>query len=109
MAKDFIVPIDLQYVNTAGIGLGGYIPVGDPIEGSLAFIRITNDSNTDVYISYDGQDDHEYVPAGDKIEEYFQINSTPNNQVAKLKKGTVISIRGNAGVGYVYIAGYYNE
>jgi len=109
MAKDFIVPIEMQSVNTAGIGAGAYIEVGNPLEGALSFIRITNASNTPVIISFDGVVDHMYVPAAASINEYFQIGSTPGNFTAKLKKRTKIYIRGNAGVGLVYVSGYYNE
>ena len=108
MAKDFIVPIEMQSVDTAGIGAGAFIVIGNPLEGALCFIRITNDSNTDVIISYDGINDHEYIRSDDRAEVYFQINSTPNNQVAKLKQGTILYIRGNAGAGLVYVSGYYN-
>ncbi len=109
MAKDIIVPIELQSVDTATIGAGAYSEVGNPLEGALCFIRITNDSNTDVFISYDGITDHEYIPAGDRIETYFQLNAAPNNYVAKLKEGAIVNIRGTAGVGLVYVSGYYNE
>ena len=109
MAKDIIVPIEMQTVNTAGIGAGAFITVGNPLEGALSFIRITNVSNTNVIISYDGIHDHEYVVSGDRVETYFQINATPENYVSKLKAGTVLWIRGTAGIGLVYVSGYYNE
>jgi len=106
---DFIVPIEMQTVNTATIGAGAFTAVGNPLEGSLAFIRITNASNTAVIISYDGATDHEYVEAsGGRIETYFQINAIPANYVSKLRKGTVLYVRGTAGIGLVYISGYYN-
>lgn len=108
MAKDIIVPIEMQSIDTAGIGAGAYSEVGNPLEGALCFIRITNASNTDVIISYDGITDHEYVPSGERIHTYFQDNATPNNIVAKLPKETIIYIRGTAGVGLVYVSGYYN-
>ena len=109
MAKDIIVPIEMQSVNTAGIGAGAFIEIGNPLEGALSFIRITNASNTDVIISYDGIHDHEYVEDGGRIETYFQINATPENYVSKSKAGTVLWIRGTAGVGLVYVSGYYND
>ena len=110
MATDFIVPIEMQSVDTATIGAGAFIAIGNPLEGALSFIRITNTSNTAVIISYDGVKDHEYIAAsGSKIETYFQINATPDNYVSKLKKGTILYICGTAGVGLVYVSGYYNE
>ena len=108
MAKDIIVPIEIQSIDTAGIGAGAYSEIGNPLEGALAFIRITNTSNTDVYISYDGVNDHEFIPATNRISSYFQVNSSPTNHVSKLRKETMLYIRGVAGVGLVYVSGYYN-
>jgi len=110
MAKNVIVPIEMQSVNTATIGAGAFTEIGNPLEGALSFIRITNASNTPVIISYNGTTDHEYVEAnGGRVETYFQINSTPANYVSKLDKRTIVWIRGTAGVGLVYVSGYYNE
>jgi len=108
MAKDFLIPIEMQSVDTSTIGAGAFIDIGNPLEGALSFIRITNASNTAVIISYKDDVDHEYIPATDRIETYFQDNSIPNNQVARLPKGTVLRIRGTAGIGLVYVSGYYN-
>jgi len=109
MAKDFIVPIEMQSIDASTIGAGAYLAVGDPLEGALSSIRITNASNTPVIISFDGITDHIYIRATDSYNEYFQIGSTPNNNVAKLKRYTTVYIRGTAGVGLVYVSGYYNE
>ena len=65
--------------------------------------------NTDVFISFDGVIDHMFISAGNTITEYYQIASTPNNNVSKLKKNTTVYVRGVAGVGLVYVSGYYNE
>jgi len=111
MLSNVITPMEMQSIDAATLGLGAYSTFNDAgIEGALCFIRITNDSDTDVYISYDGVNDHEFIEAGERIEVYFQANSAPTNYVSKLKKYTVIYIRGNAqSTGYIYVAGYYNE
>jgi len=109
MAKDIIVPIEMQSIDVSTIGAGAFSEVGNPLEGALSFIRITNDSNTDVIISYDGITDHEYVPGGERISTYFQANATGANEVSKLSNRTIVFIRGTAGVGDVYVSGYYNE
>jgi len=108
MAKDFIVSIELQSIDTSTIGAGVFSEIGNPLEGALAFIRITNDSDTDVIISYDGVTDHEYIPAGDAIKTYFQDSAIPGNYIAKLRKGTIVHARGTAGTGLLYVSGYYN-
>ena len=72
-------------------------------------LRITNESNTDVFISYDGVNEHEFLHADEKIEINFQTNSSPSGYVSKIKLGTVLYVSGVAGVGLVYLAGYYNK
>ena len=109
MAKDIIVPIAMQSIDASTIGAGAYTEVGDPIEGALLFLRITNASNTAVIFSTDGITEHEYIPAGKSISVYFQPNAIGNNEVAKLPKGTIFNVKGTAGVGLVYFSGYYNE
>jgi len=109
MAKDYIVPIELQNIDAAAIGAGAFSGIGNPLEGACSFIRITNDSNTDVIISYDGINDHEYIPATKTMSTYFQINSVPASKKSLLRKGTIVYIRGTAGIGYIFLSGYYNE
>jgi len=108
MRSNRITPMELQFVDVSTIIAEAYTSLS-AIEGALCFIRITNDSNTDVFISFDGVDDNIYVKAGDAVPRYFQSNSAPTNNVSKLKKNTIPRVRGAAGVGYVYISGWYNE
>ena len=109
MAKDYVKAIVMQDVDTASITAGSWLAFDvDGIEKPCFFIRITNDSNTDVFISYNGSDNNEYIPSGGKIEVNFQTNASPGNLVAKLSKRTAIYARGTAGTGLVYLSGYYN-
>jgi len=109
MAKDFVKAIEMQSIDTSTIGAGAWSAVNAAgTEGACFFIRITNDSNTDVSISYDGIDYHEFIASGDSIEVNFQANASPGNFVSLLRKGTVFYARGTAGVGLVYVSGYYN-
>lgn len=71
------------------------------------FIRIVNASNTAVTVSYNGVDDHEYVPANSVFELPSQANAQPNAQVALFPKNTVVYVKGTAGVGTIYVSGYY--
>ena len=105
-----IKPLVLTTVDTSEISAITWIAFDDDgIEGACFFLRITNDSDTDVIITYNGADDHEFIAADSTIEVNFQTNSSPSGYVSKLKKGTVISVSGSAGTGLVYLAGYYNE
>jgi len=108
--QNWVYPLILTSVDAAGITGATWVAFDeDGIEGSCFMIRITNDSDTDVSISFNGDDEHEYVPSGDTIEVNFQANASPPNYVAKLKEGTVISVQGAAGQGFIYLSGYYNK
>jgi len=107
--KDYVYPLVLSSVNTNGIAIDTMTPFDAAgIEEDVFMIRITNDSDTTVYISFNGTDDHECVPDGETIEVNFQANASPPNYKAMLKKGTVLYVNGNPGTGLVYLAGYYN-
>jgi len=81
---------------------------GPKLEGSCFLIRITNDSNKDVILSFDGSNEHEVVLASGSLELNFQTNSSPSAQVSKLRKGTSVYARGVAGTGLIYLSGYFN-
>jgi len=108
MRSNRITPMELQFVDVSTIIAGAYASLS-AIEGALSFVRVTNDSNTNVFISFDGIEDHIYVKAGDSVPYPYQNSSAPMNNVSKLPKNTIPRVRGTAGVGYVYISGWYNE
>lgn len=105
--KNIVLPIPLtstsavffdgtyKLINTAGLPEACFM------------IRIINDCNRDVTVSYDGVNDHDFVPTDTSIQLNFQTNSQPNNFIAKLAAGTKIYVKGVAGIGNVLLAGYY--
>ena len=110
MASNVITPIEMQTLDSSGIAIDTWTAFNVAgIEGALSHIRITNDSSTDIVISYDGVHDHEFIAAGISRQVYFQANSTPSNYVSKLKKHTIVYAQGTAGQGNVYLSGYFNE
>lgn len=76
------------------------------VEHALFTLRINNDSNRDVTVSYDGTTDHEYILAGDFMQIDTQTNSQPNNQTCLFAKGTTVYVKAAAGTGNVYLSGY---
>jgi len=110
MATDVIRPIRLRYFNAIGL-TGDYkvLNVGGLPE-ACSYIKIFNDSDFVLDLSYDGQQGHEMLDPSDTLELYFQANSRSNNHVAMLNKGTKIYGKdGGAGLkgGYIYISGWY--
>ena len=111
MAKNFIKSLTVTTVDAAAITAGTWVDffAGGTTEACF-MIRITNTSDTNVLISFDGGiTAHEMVPSGEAVDLNLQANSSPTNFVSLLRKGTVISVRGTAGTGLIYLSGYYNE
>lgn len=103
-----ILPIARASFNTTGL-TGSYkvINSGGTSEACV-LIRIINDSDTDVSISFDGSTDHDYLRTGETLQLPFQSNAAPGSNTAKLRQGTQVWVKGGgAGTGLIYLAGYY--
>ncbi len=108
MGKDFVVPIEMQIVDSGDIDGAHWEPIGVPIEGACFLLRISNDTTKSIFISYDGVTDHDFLHSYTDMTINLQTNSSPANMVSKLKKGLIISFSGDAGTGNVYVSGFYN-
>ena len=108
MSVNYVSAVPLASKNTATL-TGGYAVVSTGLTEACFLLRITNDSNRDLTISYDlGVTDHDYVVSGTSLEINAQTNSSPSGKVALFRKGLPIYVKAAAGTGYVYIAGYYS-
>jgi len=76
---------------------------------ACSIIRIVNASDTGVGVSFDSVNTHELLPSGTSLQLNLQANSRPNNHVTCLAKGTRVSLKGVAGVGNIYLIGYYQK
>lgn len=107
--KNFVLPIPLTSVTSASVS-GTYIAINDAgLPHACSIIRIINVSSQAVTISYGGGVDHDYLPSGQSLVLDLQTNSSPTNYSCLLRKGTVISVKGTAGTGFIALAGYYQE
>lgn len=70
-------------------------------------IRIINASNTNVFISYDDNFENDLVRANSDMELNSQELALPPSDVSLIPKNTTIYVSGIAGVGNIYLAGYY--
>lgn len=87
---------NLQAVNSAGF------------PNTCSIIRIINDSDRDVTISFDGTTNHDFLPAGGTYELNLLSANIANDYAVRVRQGTVIYVSGLAGgTGLVYLAGYY--
>lgn len=94
---------------SAGMAAGYAAANAGGLEEACFMIRIINDSDTDINISFDGTTDHEYLRTQEVLQIGFQANSQPSNFRSLLARGTVIYFRGTAGAGTIYISGYYSS
>ena len=108
--KNIILPIALSSIDSATF-TGSYqlLSAAAGVPFACTIIRIVNNSNRDITISYDGTTDHEFLQDTDSLKLEFQSNSQPSGMVSCLPVGTKIYVKGLVGgAGLVFLSGYYN-
>jgi hypothetical protein len=106
--KNIVLPIPLSSIASSGMSSSyQLLSATAGIPHSCIMIRIVNNSNKDVTLSYDGTNDHDYIPTMTSVLLEFQTNSQPQNQVCSLALGTKLYVKGTAGTGSVYLSGFY--
>ena len=107
MTKNWVDAVEMIGLGSAAM-LAAYQPIDTAgLEQPCFYVRIINASDEDVTISYDGVDDHDYLPAGQTLTLPLQSHSQPSNYVAQMKAGAKVYVKGTAGAGSIYIAGYF--
>lgn len=106
--KSSILAIPLSVFNSAAVA-AGYQAVNGPngLPFPCVILRINNASNAAITISYDGVTDHEYLAAGQLLQIDAETNALPKSNSCSFKKGTIIYIKGAAGIGTIALSGYY--
>ena len=86
---------------------GSYQSLGTAMANPIRMFKITNNSTSDVTVSYDGgTTDHEYVPAGSFLLLDISANHVWDCEFL-LAKGVQVSVKGSAGTGSVFLSTYY--
>lgn len=102
-----IKAIELTSIDSASF-TGSYQVINtDGLDEPCSLIRIINDSNRDITVSYDGTTDHDFVPTAETLQLPAQANAGPTSWSSMMPKGTRVYVKGSAGTGFVYLAGYY--
>ena len=94
--------------NTAGLGLPYTLlnPLGLP--NSCFLLRLVNDSNVGITISFDGAIAHDYIRANSEKDLPGVFGLQENGTTGAWRKGTKVYISGvAAGAGFIYLTGYY--
>jgi hypothetical protein len=108
--KNIVLPVAMTALDSATF-TGAYqlLSAATGIPAACIIVRFVNDSSRDVTVSYDGVNDHEFVPSLSALILNFQANAQPTPFVSCMAAGTKISVKGAVlGTGSVYLAGYYN-
>lgn len=112
MARSYVLAIPQTSIDAATLDNNFDQINPDGLDQACFLIRIINNSNITVLISYNGVDVHDTILPNETLQLEFQTNSSPNGFVAQLRKGTIVFIAsetGNPGVGTIYLSGYYQE
>ena len=107
--KNTIQAVKLASFNSADV-TNDYQPIITNTPGlahSCFLLRITNESNKDVTISFDGVTDNDYIfsATANNIPAIYPIQ--PNTNSAQFPQGQQIWLKGTTGTGTIYVAGYY--
>jgi len=109
--KNRVTPLFLTSVDARDIDTDTWTSFSSAGTEAPCFkFTIFNDTSSNVFISFNGEDEHMFLAYGDRFTIDLQEYASPNGKVSQLKKGTVIYISGNPSQNeeYVYLSGYYN-
>ena len=107
MAQDTVKALILTSIDSADI-TEDYEPINpNGTEAACFLLRIVNDSDEPITISYDGINDNEFLLSNESLPIPTQTNSQPNARFALFHKYTKVYVKGSAGTGSVYLSGYY--
>lgn len=87
---------------------GSYAAIGGALANPSRILKITNTTDADMIISYDGTNNHEIVPTASAVVFDFCSNQTFQNG-AFLAEGTIIYVKqvSAPSKGSVYVSTYY--
>ena len=111
--RSYVKAVTAARFNTAAV-TGGYDLINPGgLSHACFLIRLINNSNISVEVSYDGVHTQEFSHTEREIELNFQTNNQNfAGAVALMPKGQkvyVLNPNQGAGVGYIYLIGYYQE
>ena len=103
--KNAIKAVSLIGIATTTINALTFTAVGTFTQACFS-IRVQNDSQIDMEVSYDGVNSHDYLPANGTIivEQPISYRETP-----RFKNNTTVYVRGTPGGGAVYANAFYLE
>ncbi len=110
MPVNKIQAIPMAIIDAGAIPVG-YTPINAPngLPHACTILRIINDSDIAIAISYDGTNDNDFILPNSVLQIEAQTNSRPNNKEQLFAQGTIVYVRSPIpGTGEVWVAGYYS-
>ena len=95
----------LQSFDTSG--LDNTLKLAATLDFPTRLLRIINESNVPVIISYDGAHGHDVILANSVVQIPFAELGFSSNYSAALAANTKIYVTGAAGMGFIIFAAYY--
>lgn len=103
-----ILPDVLRSIDSTTFN-GTLQPVGGPLLHSARIIRFQNNTNMGCFISWDGINNHDYLPPGSFLL-LDAASNKENSEVFDVQQGTQFYVNGTAaGTGAFYISNYYGK
>ncbi len=109
MASIIVSVDELRSLAFGAIG-ATYLPLGIAFAHPMRIIKIINTTNTDMFISFDGTLDNDYVPAGSFI--LYDITTNQYNDAGWFfRTGTQVYVKYNTAPasGSVFLAAVYGR
>ena len=106
---NFINQIAIASIDSATF-TGNLQAINSPsgLPNSCSIIRIVNNSDRDITISFDGTTNHDFLPDGGTYELNLLSGKLANDYGVRMQQGTIVYVSGLAGgTGLVYLSGYY--
>ena len=108
--KEFFTCIPMATFDTSGL-TGTYASLnGTGFADDIKILKVFNASDVGVTISYDGSTDQDFFPPTSTLIIDLQTNHSAGGSTAAGKKngrkGQIVSGKGSAGTGNLYIIGY---
>jgi len=100
-----LVPDLLRSIDSSTF-TGSYQAVGTALSFPTRIIKIYNGSSVGITISWDGINDHEYLPSTGFVLLDVATNKESNFQ-CQISANTQIFVKGSSGTGLVYLSTYY--
>lgn len=106
--KNRIAAIPMLSVDADTVSTSVYTPIYANLPKGLCIVRLINDSNKSMSISYDGTTGHDYLLPASYLTLDMQTNSQPNTDSANLPAGITVYMKAAASAtGTVAVGGYY--